>query len=421
MSMWASITALENQTPEDQFEAAVADTVRSELEKSAGELSEYLGQLSECESRAPSLDRFRQKTELAHTLGRELAVKEAGIGSGIINAVKPLAGRALGYAAVHPQQATTAGLAAAGGLAGAATSRPGHRLSGALGGAALGGAAGYGLQRFPTNLGQKITSRVGDLAASGWKAMGEPKLAEAGTKIALALPGTAGRMGLLSAMGGVAGALHKSNAEKQGLAPGHHIRNALIGAAGGAVTGKALGKTAPAVVGKVEQLAAKPGAGMGHSPYLPHASPSPSGWGHFYSPADLQQMERVKAVANSSQADRARKMRALDAAHQHMKANPHLYESTPGATSAGKKITPVSPTGPTMAKVAHYGGREFLKRAFSMSAQAEPGTPSGAQDPETDSQFSARPASKPAVELYGALKHLSPKTMRGLQAAQSGM
>ncbi len=54
-----------------------------------------------------------------------------------------------------------------------------------------------------------------------------------------------------------------------------------------------------------------------------------------------------------------------------------------------------------------------------MSAQAEPGDPTGAQEPDAQSQFLSRPQkeSQPAKQLYDSLKHLSPKMMRGLQVA----
>jgi hypothetical protein len=63
----------------------------------------------------------------------------SGMASKVIGAAKPIASKALGMAASHPELAGAAVGAAGGALAGG----PDHRLSGALGGAAVGAGAGH--------------------------------------------------------------------------------------------------------------------------------------------------------------------------------------------------------------------------------------------------------------------------------------
>lgn len=424
MNSWMTAASQTRPTEREEFERSLVEMARSE--KTAGDLTEALDGLMETtKAKTPHLDRLVAQTKLARQMGRELAVKEAGIANQALSAVKPLAGKALGWMAQNPTKAMGIGGAAVGALGGAAAGGPGNRLGGALGGAALGGAAGFGASKLPGGMGQKLTQGVANMGAKGWSAMGQPKLASI-------LSTGLGRAGIGAAVGGAVGALHRSGAEQQGLAAGHHMRNALMGAAGGAALGGAAGKVAP-MLGKAAPAAEnalahapKPGAGMGHNPF---SMPAPAA----HSATDLAQMNRVKAVANSPVADQARKARAAHAMDLHRAANPEQYgmrapsPTANNATSAGVRSkrpvsAPVTGFDPTMAKMAQRGGREFIKMAFSMSAQAEPGTPGGAQEPEAESQFQARPqrSSKPAVELYDALKHLSPKSMRGLQVAQPG-
>jgi len=406
--------ALLEKSKLEEFEDAIVKTAQAEIQNHAGELTESLNSLLDQKDSTPRLDRLVQQTKLAARMGRDMA-KEAGIAGTIMGAVKPLAGKALGYAAMHPQRAMAAGGAALGALGGAATAQPGHRMSGALGGAALGGAAGYGLSRIPS--GPTLQKGVADYAARGYQALGSPKLA-------FAPMGKA--MGAGALLGAVGGALHKSPGEAQGLAAGHHLRNALVGAAGGAALGAGATKM-PTMMGKAEGAIAHAPRGPMQSFHNPHAMPAAAP----YSATEMQQMSRVKAMANSPEAEAARKARAMDAMRQNMQANPTMYgrsaakpTTPPGATMAARRpAASVDPTGATLAKMAQRGGREFLKLAFSMSAQAEPGDPTGAQEPEAEAQFQAepqRPPSKPAADLFQALRHLTPKMMRNLQIAQPG-
>lgn len=429
------IASLRQPTQLESFERSLVELARSEMQKTAAATSEALASIGDS-TRTPHLNRFMAQTKLAANMGREMA-KEAGIGTQIMSAVKPLAGKAMGYAAMHPQQAMAAGGAAVGAVGGAMAGGPGNRMSGALGGAAAGGAAGYGASKLPGGLGQKATQGVANYAAKGYGMMGSPKLAFAGGKASL----------IGAAVGGIGGALHQSGAERQGLEAGHHLRNALAGAAGGAALGAGAGRLPAAVAGAsarmkgvgmaAEGAAARGAQSWGHSPHLPQGTPVPAGWGHSYTPTEIGQMNRIKANANSTMAGVNRGARA-DAAMGRpqrpapgvMGANRPPAQGSPQpprplsmdvSTSAGRRVKPAM-TGyePTMAKAA---GANFIKWAMSMSAQAEPGTPSGAQDPETDSQLipeKPRPTSKPAKELYDSLRHLSPKAMRGLQQAQPG-
>lgn len=398
MSWWPELS-VRGPSAEELLERSLIECARSEMEKNAGELTESLNSLLGQKDLTPKLDNLQRQTKLAMRMGRELAhrEKQAGIAGTIMNAAKPLVTKGLSYAAKNPGRAMAAGGAAVGALGGAATAQPGHRMSGALGGAALGGAAGFGLSKIPS--GQALQQGVTRYANQGL------------AKLALAV-GRAGIAG--AALGGVAGALHKSPAEAQGLEAGHHLRNALVGAAGGAAMGTAA-KKVPTMLGRAEGAVARSGAALGHNPHLPTGTPTPAGWGGNYSPTDLRQMQRVKSVANSTVAGQARAARGAQALRG---AQPAAAPGS-GAATIGIRKSP-APTGfePTIAKMAQRGGREFLKLAVSMSAQAEPGTPSGAQEPEAESQFQARPTSKPAMELYDTLKHLSPKKMRGLQVAQ---
>lgn len=436
------IASLRNLTPQEELEESLVKLAHAD----AGAFESISG----TGSRTPHMDRFVQQTKLAAAMGRELAVKEAGIAMSIMDAAKPMlsagksmAGKALGYAAMHPQHAMAAGGAALGAAGGAIAGGPGNRLGGALGGAAAGGAAGYGASKLPNGMGKKLMSGVADYAAKGYGAMGAPKLASA--KVA----GMLGKGGLIGAgLGGVMGAMHQSGAERQGLEGGHHLRNALMGAAGGAALGTGAAK-APGLLTRAEGMAAHAvpsaegaaarAAAAGHNPHLPSGTPAPAGWGNSYTPTEINQMNRVKNNANSTMASVNRGARADAAMGRPQRPAPGvLGANRPPAqgapqpprplamdvsTSAGRRIKPAM-TGyePTMAKSA---GAAFIKMAFSMSAQAEQGTPNGAQDPETDTQLinpvaKPRPDSKPAVELYGMLKHLSPKGMRGLQQAQPG-
>jgi hypothetical protein len=433
------IASLRQPTQLESFERSLVELARSEMQKTAAESSEALADIGGG-ARTPHLDRFMQQTKLAVSMGRELA-KEAGVATSLmgkaVGAIKPIAGKAMGYAALHPQQAMAAGGAAVGAVGGAMAGGPGNRMSGALGGAAMGGAAGYGASKIPGGMGQKLTQGVRDAGFRGYQAMGSPKLAFAG--------GKAGLIG--AAVGGIGGALHQSGAERQGLESGHHLRNALMGAAGGAALGAGASKLPAAAAGAsarmkgmgmaAEGAAARGAQSAGHNPYLSKGTPVPAGWGHSYTPTEIGQMNRVKANANSTMASVNRGARA-DAAMGRpqrpapgvMGANRPPAQGAPQpprplsmdvSTSAGGRVKPAM-TGyePTMAKAA---GANFIKWAMSMSAQAEPGTPSGAQDPETDSQLipeKPRPISKPAKELYDSLRHLSPKSMRGLQQAQPG-
>lgn len=408
--------ALLKRDEQKEFEDSLLKMARAEMQKRAGEFSEAVESLANT-SKSPRLDRLSSQTKVAAQMGRELA-KEAGIGTQIMGAVKPLANKAMGYAAAHPRQALMAGGAAVGAAGGAATAQPGQGMSGALTGAALGGAAGYGASKLPGGYGRNLMQGVSRMGAGAAN-----KVAPVGAQLGLKLAGFGMKAGVGALVGGTLGALHTSNAAQQGLVPAHHLGNALLGAAGGALAGGAASKLAPAAgaavhaaapaAAHIAEAAATPAAAVAHAApavtHMPTGNTSMqsmmSGWGQHYTPQDVQQMGRIRDMANSPAARGIR-------------------PAAPAAATAMGSRKPVGPAfAQTMPKMA---GREFIKRAFSMSAQAEPGDPTGAQDPETDSQFLSRPQSpprppsKPAMDLYNALKHLSPKMMRGLQAAQPG-
>lgn len=472
MNLWMRDLARKEPTPQESFESSISETAYQELEKSAGEFSEYLDGLLEQKSATPHLDRLKQQTKLAQQMGRELAHKEAmdkeaGIAGSVMSALKPMASKALGFAAKNPTAAMGIGGAALGAAGGAVAGGPGNRMSGALKGGVMGGAAGYGATKLP---------------GSGQYAQG---LAQQGlAKLAFSAAGL-GRMGAGAALGGIAGAIHKSQGEKAGLESGHHLRNALVGAAGGAALGAGSKQIGKALVGAEHAAAPAMGSAAAHAaPSTTNAvtrvaqgapqGAASSGANRFagmFSPeVESRQAERVKNMANSMDARRAAAARGQDAMVQYAQANPTIagvkgptaalearakmqggqFNSPPSvmekikampaqpqpmamantmaASPAASKKAPHAAVHAALARMnqspamgaTKMAGAAFIKMAFSMSAQAEPGTPSGAQEPEAEAQFQSRPSSKPAVELYGALKHLSPKTMRGLQAAQPG-
>ena len=86
--------------------------------------------------------------------------------------------------------------------------------------------------------------------------------------------------------------------------------------------------------------------------------------------------------------------------------HPHLYPEMAGAPTGVRPPTHgvVEAPAPAMAGTAigkrKTAGREFIKMAFSMSAQAEPGTPGGAQEPEESDQqlIASRPSSTSRIE-----------------------
>lgn len=468
MDMWKS-AALARPTQEQAFEQSLVEMVRSEKSAEVGDLTGALDSLLESPAaKTPRLDRLMEQTKLAYRMGRELATKEAGIASQMLSAVKPLAGKALGMAAKNPAAAMGAAGAGLGAIGGAATAQPGHRLGGALGGAALGGAAGYGASKLPGGVGQKLMDHAGGAANMGLNRMGmQMKFAGLG-------------MTAMGAMGGAAlGALKPSGGQNaQGLQmQSHHLRNAMIGAAGGAALGQGAKRisTMAGGLGKAEGAAAKiaPRAPMQMAP----AASSAEAMGHVSDPVALAQRERVRAMANSPKAREAMMARgkgnlmnaaranptlaglkgptamnmAQEALDRPMTSNPiaqkikampytpmrggaaidphaatgmgmKMPSSIDQATSVGGRPQKLAPRpSPTDAALAQWNqkvaGVAFIKRAMA----AEPGTDGGGGQ-EQEGQFLSRPekVSKPAAELYGALKHLSPKTMRGLQVAQPG-
>lgn len=368
MNFLAQMKLLERSQLEE-FNDSLLSAARYEMEKNAGELTESLNTMLDRKQPASHLERLTSQVKVAARMGRELAIKEASSGA-IAAAVRPL----------------------------------------------------------------KKTAGIGGL----------------------------GRAGLGALAGGLGGALHHSQAEVQGLAPGHHLRNALMGAAGGAALSQA-GRIPGAAsklmgaAGKVEGAAAHAAPAIAHAPgaaaahAVPHIAPNPSAeaMGHVTDPAALAQRNRIKQMANSYEARGARWARGGAAMDANRNANPTLgglrgptnqnlamaaqdarYDAMPAPTIAQKikkmpyMPQPVDPHGQTGVGMAtKMAGAAFMKRAFSMSAQAEPGDPTGAQEPEAESQFIAppsRPISQPAAQLYNSLKHLNPRSMRGMQLAQPG-
>jgi len=360
-------TALLERDDLKEFADSVLSAARSEMEKNAGELTESLETMLGQPRSANRVQRLAHQVKLAARMGRELATKEAGSNK-IMAAVRPIS-----------------------------------------------------------------------------------------TKIAFALPKGLGRAGVGALVGGVGGALHSSPGEVQGIAPGHHLRNALVGAAGGAALSQA-GKVPGAAsklmgtAGKVENAAAHAAPALAHAPAaVPHIAPNPTAeaMGHVTDPAALAQRDRIRQRANSYEAKGARWARGGAAMDANRNANPTLgglrgptnqnlamaaqdarYANMPPPTVAQRikampyMAQPVDPHAVTSSGMAtKLAGAAFMKWAFSMSAQAEPGDPTGAQEPEAEAQsLSApqRPISQPAAQLYNSLKHLNPRSMRGMQVAQPG-
>lgn len=424
-------------TSQQLLEESLLEVAKSEMEKNAGQSTAYLDDLFGTRTVAPHLAELTSQVKIARQLGRELAVKEAGIAgmaSTAMKAIKPYAGKALGWAAQNPTAAAGIGGAAIGAL----NAPPGGRIQGAAAGGAVGAGAAHLGKPGVTNLANKGIAALSKFAGLS------PALARAGVG---------------AVAGGVLGAMHKSDAERQGLAPGHHVRNALLGAAGGGALGgastKLPGATRP-VAGSTPLRASVSGT------ILPKAAPSKLVTPHGSSPAgmitpsggaphrpgagldfrakgflDPEEVQRfhVREMANSPEAAQARRARGAAAMKHHFSSNPEMYGGYGGggnvppsaavSTSAGLKRPPrpvssaaFTPTvNQNLAKMAQRGGRDFIKAAM----QAEPGTPSGGQDAD-EGQFQSRPSriSPPAQELYKSLSHLSPRHMAKLQAAQPG-
>jgi hypothetical protein len=510
MAAWSRPRETELQA----FERSILEFSRAEMEKNAGDFSEAMDSLLETKNSTPRVDRLLEQTATAQQMGRELAIKQAGIAGMVgsaVGALKPMAGKALGWAAKNPGHAMAAGGAALGALGGAATAQPGSRLKGALGGAALGGAAGFGASKLPGGMGQKAMDYTSGVANMGLNRMGMP-MKFASAKTAGMLSTGLGRAGAGALVGGAMGALHSSDASRQGLAPAHHLRNAMLGAAGGAALGGALHKMPVGGAAAAEGTLAKthmPSGGTMHSYGTPSSASAklrqmPTTPMSAGTPMHADDISRVRGMMESSAKGDPRRLAWIQ------KNNPHLYPEMNGPATAGGARPPTNAVqaksapaagGPaaTVARkkpsgapqvvnpmantaMAKLGGAAFLKMAWAekvagpppiptaalggaakilrrpppipaaartgalqsalkgltpqgmsnlqavpkfASIQAEPGTPGGAQEPEeTDQQLMpAGPPmreSKPAMELYGALKHLSPKTMRGLQVAQPG-
>jgi hypothetical protein len=379
MNTWLTAASTKKDTPEASFERTLMDLGYDELEKLSNAVL------------SPNLDRLTEQFNLADKMGRDLAqtkgehlVKSAGIAGTLMSAAKPLATKALGWAAKNP----TAALGVGGAAAGALMAPSGHRLQGALTGGGIGYAAG----------------RLGAGGMSGLAGKGLNTLSKVAFPNNLAL-GTAGALG-----GGIAGALHKSQAEKAGLEAGHHLRNTLIGAAGGA-TGALIGGTSSKAIGKT-LTKLKPAAGKAVSaveshPAKAYSTPKPSSFGGNYSPSDIKQMSRVRDMARAEDARKA-------AYHASQEASKSPNQSL--ATAVGRKVTPGS-LDATMLKAASLGGVELLKFAWS-NAQLEKnaGPPPIPMALSAASKVLKKPPPIPQSGLTSALKHLTPQGMRSLQA-----
>jgi hypothetical protein len=406
MDRWLQAYAGAGKSAQELLEESLSDTLRVELEKNASHLLE--------KKATSNLDHFKAQTKLAYDMGRELAIKQAGIAgmaTSALGAMKPMATKALGWAAKNPAAAAGVGGAAIGAL----NAPPGGRIQGAAAGGAIGAGAAHLGKAGVTNLATKGMAGLAKFAGLSPNMM---------------------RAGVGAAIGGVAGAIHKSPGEQQGMAPGHHLRNALIGAGVGGALGGASSKAQAAMAGMGKSA---PGAAIHSAPTLLKNAPKAPGAASIVSnaahnpyamqaaahtPDELRQMERVRSMANSPEAAAARLARGAAAMGIQMKAEMAEHLGKGLRSSAPSAAVAATPTAAGyVKKLASRGGREFLKLAMSMSAQAEPGNPSGAQEPEAESQAQSapqRPASLPAQQLYNSLKHLSPKFMSSLQVAPQG-
>jgi hypothetical protein len=129
---------LKTVTAEAQGKLAFADNLGRMLARNDADRALHAGELHKVGSQAGAA-----LAKMALDMG---AITKA-IGSARA-AAAPLAGKAVKAIAANPNAALAVGGAAAGAGAGAIAGGPGHRLSGAAGGAALGGAAGYGAGRL---------------------------------------------------------------------------------------------------------------------------------------------------------------------------------------------------------------------------------------------------------------------------------
>lgn len=175
---WLTKLAEEQTTDEAQLESALAELPREELEQI---LSEHAPVPA-----SPNIDRGKESFMKADQMGRELAhkhgpelAKQAGMLEGAIKAVKPMAGKALGWAAQNPSKAMAAGgaaLGAASGLVAPGKDAQGNtksRLGAALTRGAVGGAAGYGASKLPKGIGQKAMDYTSGAANMGLNRMGQ--------------------------------------------------------------------------------------------------------------------------------------------------------------------------------------------------------------------------------------------------------